>query len=160
MTNTSTVEEKMAEMEQRVVLLTKALEDKDLQIATFMNKLKVQDLGESSHGHKFTSPKDDEGREIENTPRREQSTSVALLSIQKLQDMITNTIQAQYGGSSISSLRYSKPYTKCIDNMRMPNGYQPPKFLQFDGKGNPKQHIAHFVETCENAGTQGNLLVK
>ena len=44
--------------------------------------------------------------------------------------------------------------------MRMPNGYQPPKFLQFDGKGNPRQHIAHFVETCENTGTQGGLLVK
>ena len=44
--------------------------------------------------------------------------------------------------------------------MRMPNGYQPPKFLQFDGKGNPKQHIAHFVETCENAGTQEGLLIK
>ena len=44
--------------------------------------------------------------------------------------------------------------------MRMPNRYQPPKFLQFDGKGNPKQHIAHFVETCENVRTQGNLLVK
>ena len=44
--------------------------------------------------------------------------------------------------------------------MRMPNGYQAPKFLQFDGKGNPKQHIANFVETCENAGTQGSLLVK
>ena len=43
---------------------------------------------------------------------------------------------------------------------RMPNGYQPPKFLQFDGKGNPKQHIAHFVETYENARTQGGLLVK
>ena len=49
---------------------------------------------------------------------------------------------------------------KRIDNMRMPNGYQSPKFLQFDRKGNPKQHIAHFVETCENAGIQGSLLVK
>ena len=37
---------------------------------------------------------------------------------------------------------------------------KPPKFLQFDGKGNSKQHIDHFVETCENAGTQGGLLVK
>ena len=55
---------------------------------------------------------------------------------------------------------YSKPYTKRIDNMRMLNGYQPPKFLQFDGKGNPKQHVAHFVETCENAGTQGGLFIK
>ncbi|KAL4596013.1 hypothetical protein ACB092_12G133300 [Castanea dentata] len=104
MTNTSTMEEKMAEMEQRVTLLTKALEHKD--------------------------------------------------------DMITNTIRAQYGGSFTHSLIYSKPYTKCIDNMRMLNGYQPPKFLQFDGKGNPKQHVAHFVETCENAGTHGGLFVK
>ena len=30
MTYTSTVEEKMVEMEQKVVILTKALEDKDL----------------------------------------------------------------------------------------------------------------------------------
>ena len=80
MTNTSTMEEKIVEIEQRVVLLTKALEDKDLQIATLMNKLEVQDLRESSHGHKFTSAKDVEGREIENTPRREQSTLVASLS--------------------------------------------------------------------------------
>ena len=55
---------------------------------------------------------------------------------------------------------YSKPYTKRIDNMRMPNGYQPPKFLQFDGKGNPKQHVAHFVESCENAETWGGLFIK
>ena len=46
-----------------------------------MNKLKVQDLGESSHGHKFTSAKDDEGKENQNTPQREQSTLVASLSI-------------------------------------------------------------------------------
>ena len=74
--------------------------------------------------------------------------------------MIINTIRAQYGGPSTSSLTYSKPYTKRIDNMKMPNGYKLPKFLQFDGKANPKQHIAHFVETCENAGTQRDLLMK
>ena len=39
-------------------------------------------------------------------------------------------------------------------------GYSPPIFNQFDGKGNPKQHIAHFVETCSNAGTADDLLVK
>ncbi|KAL9233128.1 hypothetical protein vseg_008162 [Gypsophila vaccaria] len=42
----------------------------------------------------------------------------------------------------------------------MPYGYQPPKFQQFDGKGNPKQHIAHFIETCNNTETNGDLLVK
>ena len=55
---------------------------------------------------------------------------------------------------------YSKPYTKRIDNLRMPMGYQPSKFQSFDGKGNPKQHVAHFIETCNNAGTDGDLLVK
>jgi len=74
--------------------------------------------------------------------------------------MIANSIKAQYGGPSQTSLLYSKPYTKRIDNLRMPNGYQPPKFQQFDGKGNPKQHVAHFIETCENSGTRGDLLVK
>ncbi|KAM2889582.1 hypothetical protein FF1_013177 [Malus domestica] len=32
--------------------------------------------------------------------------------------------------------------------------------MQFDGKGNPKQHVAHFVETCNNAGTEGDYLAK
>ena len=44
--------------------------------------------------------------------------------------------------------------------LRMPANYQPPKFQQFEGKGNPHQHVAHFVETCNNAGTDRDLLVK
>ncbi|CAL8990429.1 unnamed protein product [Prunus brigantina] len=75
-------------------------------------------------------------------------------------DMIANTIRVQYGAPSRDTLMYSKPYTRRIDNLRMSTGYQPPKFQQFDGKGNPKQHIAHFVETCNNAGTEGDHLVK
>ena len=80
--------------------------------------------------------------------------------------MITNTIRAQYSGPLQSTLMYSKRYTKRIDNLRMPVGYQPPKFQSFakfqsfDWKGNPKQYIAHFIETCNNAGTDGDLLVK
>ena len=42
----------------------------------------------------------------------------------------------------------------------MPQNYQPPKFQQFEGKGNPRQHVSHFVETCNNAGTYGDLMVK
>ncbi|XP_009770181.2 uncharacterized protein [Nicotiana sylvestris] len=42
----------------------------------------------------------------------------------------------------------------------MPTNYQPPKQHQFDGKGNLRQYIAHFVETCSNARTHGDLLVK
>ncbi|KAL0458511.1 UNVERIFIED_CONTAM: hypothetical protein Slati_0478300 [Sesamum latifolium] len=88
------------------------------------------------------------------------ATSVVALSVQQLQEMITNTIKAQYGGSAQNSPAYSKPYSKQIDALRMPTSYQLPKLQQFDGKGNPKQHIAHFIETCNNAGSDGHLLVK
>ncbi|KAM2431630.1 hypothetical protein ACFX1W_018922 [Malus domestica] len=74
--------------------------------------------------------------------------------------MIANTIKAQYEGSSHDFVLYSKPYSKKIDALKMPRGYQPPKFMQFDGKGNSKQHVAHFIETCSNAGTEGDYLVK
>ncbi|KAL0320194.1 UNVERIFIED_CONTAM: hypothetical protein Sradi_5280900 [Sesamum radiatum] len=57
-------------------------------------------------------------------------------------------------------MTYTKPYTQRIDNLKITIGYQPLKFQQFDGKGNPKQHVAHFIETCNNAGTYGDHLVK
>ena len=59
-----------------------------------------------------------------------------------------------------TSYTYAKPYSQRIDRLRMPRNYQPPKFQQFDGKRNPRQYIAHFVETCNNAGTDGDLMVK
>jgi len=52
-----------------------------------------------------------------------------------------------------------KSYTKRIDLLKMPLSYQP-KFEQFDGKEIPKQHVAHFVETCNNVRTDGDLMVK
>lgn len=42
----------------------------------------------------------------------------------------------------------------------MPLGYQPLKFQCFDGKGNPKQLVAHFIKTCDNAGTYNDTMVK
>ena len=42
----------------------------------------------------------------------------------------------------------------------MPQGFQPLKFHQFDGKRDPKQQIVQFIETCNNAGTSDDLLVK
>ncbi|KAL2498371.1 Uncharacterized protein Adt_23921 [Abeliophyllum distichum] len=44
--------------------------------------------------------------------------------------------------------------------MKMPLGYQPPKFQCFDGKGNPKQHVAHFIETCNNTSTYNDTMAK
>ncbi|KAA0031664.1 ty3-gypsy retrotransposon protein [Cucumis melo var. makuwa] len=94
----------------------------------------------------------------ENKPQQ-QSVFVASLSVQQLHDMIVNSIRAQCGGPPQTTFMYSKSYAKRIDNLRMPLGYQSPKFQQFDGKDNPKQHNVHFIETCENAGSRGDQLV-
>ncbi|KAL0291478.1 UNVERIFIED_CONTAM: hypothetical protein Scaly_2636200 [Sesamum calycinum] len=148
--------------------LQKIVEDKDLQIVQLMNKLEPTNAGESSHNHS-SSPKHDgqEKQAYEELPMQQSvkkssysATSIALLSVQQLLEMIANTIKAQYGESTQNSPAYSKPYSKRIDTLRMLISYRPPKLQQFDGKDNPKQHIAHFIKTCNNAGTDGDHLVK
>ncbi|KAL0458502.1 UNVERIFIED_CONTAM: hypothetical protein Slati_0477400 [Sesamum latifolium] len=153
------MEEQVAEMTQAIV---------GLQIAQLMNKLEPTKAGESSHNHSSASKHAGKEKQAEEEPQMQESaqksshfaTSIAALSIQQLQEMIANTIKVQYGESAQNSSAYSNPYSKRIDALRMPIGYQPPKLQQFDGKGNPKQHITHFIETCNNAGTDGDLLVK
>ena len=71
-----------------------------------------------------------------------------------------NTVRLQQGDPQRASHSYTKPYTQRIELLETPSGYQPPKFHQFDGQGDPRQHVAHFVETCDSAGTHGDLLVK
>ncbi|KAL0290842.1 UNVERIFIED_CONTAM: hypothetical protein Sradi_7041800 [Sesamum radiatum] len=83
-----------------------------------------------------------------------------LIPVDQLKEFIDGTIRSKIKGSSKLSLTYSKPYTLRIDSLKMPMSYQPPKFQQFDSKGNPKQHVAHFIETCNNAGTYGDHLAK
>ncbi|KAL0324593.1 UNVERIFIED_CONTAM: hypothetical protein Scaly_2426400 [Sesamum calycinum] len=83
-----------------------------------------------------------------------------MIPVDQLKEFIEGTIRSKIKGSSKSSLTYSKPHTPRIDNLKMPMNYQPPNFQQFDSKGNPKQHVAHFIETCNNAGTYHDHLVK
>ncbi|KAL0340149.1 UNVERIFIED_CONTAM: hypothetical protein Sradi_4531700, partial [Sesamum radiatum] len=59
---------------------------------------------------------------------------VILIPVDQLKEFIEGTIRSKIEGSSKSSLTYSKPYTPRIDGLKMPMGYQPPKFQQFDGK--------------------------
>ena len=67
-----------------------------------MNKLELQDSGESSlgleHPSSFTlkgeNARVDNGKGGEGTSQHGHSTSMASISVQQLQDMITNTIQA------------------------------------------------------------------
>ncbi|VVA35853.1 PREDICTED: retrotransposon, partial [Prunus dulcis] len=169
-TGAMSIEEQLAHMSEAVTKLTKMVEEKDVQIASLINKWEThqdkepsQDVHKKESHHEAESSEKGLGHETESDDKshgKGNTASVGSLSIQQLQDMITNTIRAQYGGPSQDTFIYSKPYTKRLDNLRMPTGYQPPKFMQFDGKGNPKQHVAHFIEMCNSAGTNDDYLVK
>ncbi|KAM2732019.1 hypothetical protein FF1_034634 [Malus domestica] len=162
----TSIEEQLAQMNEAIARLTRIVEEKDLQIAALVSRLEPQDDENPNPDNDPLKRRDDEEEEPQvekNDVKPEPDQAAALmgsLSIQQLQEMITNTIKAQYEWSSYTSGFYSKPYSKKIDALRMSRGYQPPKVMQFDGKGNPKQHVAHFVETCNNAGTEGDYLAK
>ena len=63
-------------------------------------------------------------------------TSEGMIPLARLKEFIERTIKDKYEVSTKSSHMYAKPYTARVDNFKMPAGYQPPKFQQFEGKGN------------------------
>ncbi|KAL0379306.1 UNVERIFIED_CONTAM: hypothetical protein Sradi_3236100 [Sesamum radiatum] len=164
-TNATTIEEQLASLTRAIKGLTKHVQEQDAQIARLIHKndnvdashimgkqVEAHDEAEVSTKHRYT--------ENDKSVKELHVSSDGLISVDQLKEFIERTIRSKIEGSSKSSLTYSKPYTPRIDSLKMPMGYQPPKFQQFDGKGNPKQHVAHFVETCNNAGTYGDHLVK
>ncbi|KAK4391505.1 hypothetical protein Sango_1928300 [Sesamum angolense] len=139
--NATTIEEQLADLTRAIEGLMKHVQEQDAQIARLINK--ADNIDGSHVMRKQVEAHDEVEMPINN------------IMLKRIR-----TIRSKVEGSSRSSFTYSKPYTPRIDSLKMPIGYQPPKFQQFDGKGNPKQHVAHFVETCNNAGTYGDHLVK
>ena len=63
------------------------------------------------------------------------------MTVEQIQDLIANAVTIQLGRGAHKTYLHTKPYTKRVDALYMPRGYQPLKFEQFDEKGNPKQHV-------------------
>ncbi|KAL0303244.1 UNVERIFIED_CONTAM: hypothetical protein Sradi_6192500 [Sesamum radiatum] len=98
-------------MIQAIADLQKIVEDKDFQIAQLMNKLEPTNTGESSYNHSSASKHAGKEKQVDEEPSMQEfvqksshsATSIAALSVQQLQEMIANTIKAQYSGSAQNS---------------------------------------------------------
>ncbi|KAL0395920.1 UNVERIFIED_CONTAM: hypothetical protein Scaly_0040400 [Sesamum calycinum] len=164
-TNATTIEEQLASLTRAIEGLTKHVQEQDAQIARLINKADNIDashvMGKQVEAHdEVEVPIKQHYTENDKSAKEIQISSGWLIPVDQLKEFIEGTIRRKIEGSSRSSFIYSKPYTPRIDSLKMPMGYQPPKFQQFDSKGNPKQHVAHFVETCNNARIYGDHLVK
>ncbi|KAM1411790.1 hypothetical protein ACFXTO_024622 [Malus domestica] len=124
----TSIEEQLAQMNEAIARLTRILEEKDLQITALVSRLEPQDDENPDPENdplKIGDNEEDEPLVEKNDVKPEPDQAAALmgsLSIQQLQEMITNTIKTQYEGSSHTSLFYSKPYSKKIDALKMPRG--------------------------------------
>ncbi|XP_012851792.1 PREDICTED: uncharacterized protein LOC105971484 [Erythranthe guttata] len=164
-TNATTMEEQIASLTKAIEGLTKHVQQRDSQIAKLIEKMNkadasqiVEQIEAQNEVEAFTKQQQ---VEKEKAPAQElQVSPEGLIHVDQVMTLISRTIKDKLEGSSKSPSTYVKPYTQRIDDLKMPMGYIPPKFQQFDGKGNPKQHVAHFVETCNDVGTYGDHLVK
>ncbi|KAK4718035.1 hypothetical protein R3W88_016373 [Solanum pinnatisectum] len=99
MVDATDMDEKFAMMEQTIKALKMSIDEKNLQIAELMGKLDLYNSGESHH-ILTTQEKVDIGSPANpvDSQSAKHSGSVATLTVQQLQDMIVNTIKAQYRG--------------------------------------------------------------
>ncbi|KAL0433584.1 UNVERIFIED_CONTAM: hypothetical protein Slati_2692700 [Sesamum latifolium] len=162
----TTLEEQIANLTRAKESLAKHVQEQDSQISKLMNKIVSTDASHvagnqaETHDEAGTSLKQQSNEREKSSTKEQQVSLEGLIPVDRLKECTMGTIQNKLGGSSKSSMTYTKPYTQRIDNLKMPVGYQPPKFQQFDDKGNPKQHVAHFIETCNNVGNYKDHLVK
>ncbi|PHT63054.1 hypothetical protein T459_33074 [Capsicum annuum] len=160
--NASSMEEQFANLAKAIEGLTKYVQNQDARIDKIVDRVEGLIDGESSHAPEKVPEANESEHPIKQTPltKEVQISSEGMIPIEQLKEFIEGTLKDKYDVVTKSFLTYAKPYTTRIDSLKMPAGYQPLKFQQFEGKENPKQHVAHFVETCNNARTYGDYLVK
>ncbi|KAI3453509.1 hypothetical protein Pfo_010172 [Paulownia fortunei] len=122
------------------------------QITKLMNKVNNADVSRvmgkqvEIHDEVETSTKQQSSKKEKPSTQEFQVSSDGLISVDQLKEFIIETIKDKFDGSSKSSLTYAKSYTQRIDNLKM--------------AGNPKQHVDHLIETCNDAGTYGDYLLE
>jgi hypothetical protein len=59
-----------------------------------------------------------------------------------------------------SESELEKPYEAWHDRVSFPAGWHPPKFRQFDGTGDAREHLAYFEAACGDTANSSSLLLR
>lgn len=71
--------------------------------------------------------------------------------------MVAGKLKQAKGGTLKSA--GDKPYLSFHNQIASPKGYSVPKFKQFNGLGNPDQHLAHFIRACVDTSNNPSLML-
>ena len=130
MTNTSTVEVQFTNLTKAIKGLTKYLQDQDNQIVKLTDRVKNVMDGVSSHApgkHPMVQEKKESSTKQTHVDELQVFVEGGIL-INPPKDFTLGTIKDKYDVSLKSSFTYTKPYTLRIDVLKIPLGYQLPKF--------------------------------
>ena len=143
MTGSTTLEEEMANMKAILENLTRESAEKEAcikfqeeKIARLTKKLEKQSTqslakdskSEDSEKVSVHTEVSENEKKIKKGSTPKHVRSSGLMTIEQIQYLIANAVKAQLGEGSHRTHLYTKPYTKRVDALRMPPGYQPPKF--------------------------------
>ncbi|KAL0367011.1 UNVERIFIED_CONTAM: hypothetical protein Sradi_3591200 [Sesamum radiatum] len=72
-----------------------------------------------------------------NTSKEIPVSTNGFISVEHMKYTVNEAIAKTYETRVQTFKSYIKPYTRRIEQLRMPENYQPPKFQQFNGHGDP-----------------------
>src|SRR3954463_1050790 len=81
-------------------------------------------------------------------------------------DMLEDMVDKKFKRMSIeqaprsSESELEKPYEAWHDLVSFPAGWHPPKFRQFDGTGDAREHLAYFEVACGDTAKSSSLLLR
>src|SRR5579859_3929466 len=79
-----------------------------------------------------------------------------------VEDLVTKKMKQISNEQAPHSLEgdLEKPYEAWHDLVPFPAGWRPPKFRQFDGTGDAKEHLAYFEAACGDTANNSSLLLR
>lgn len=79
-----------------------------------------------------------------------------------VEDMVNKKLKqiAAEQAPQSSESELEKPYEAWHDLVPFPSGWHPPKFRQFDGTGDAREHLAYFEAACGDTANNPSLLLR
>ncbi|KAL0355319.1 UNVERIFIED_CONTAM: hypothetical protein Sradi_3978800 [Sesamum radiatum] len=129
MVQTTSLDEQIASLTAAVENLLKHVQVRDDQLNKLHNKFQSTPASNEFEEQDFL---------VEcNTSKEIPVSTNGFVFVEHVKNTVNEAIAKIYETRVPTFKSYMKPYTKRIEQLRMPENYQPPKFQQFNGHGDP-----------------------